>query len=51
MYGTAGGAFALANLLLARVLPIDDYAVIALMLAFFNFGIPMGPLGAHSVVN
>jgi hypothetical protein len=51
VYGTAGAAFALANLLLARVLPVDDYAVIALLLAFFNFGIPMGPLGADSVVN
>jgi O-antigen/teichoic acid export membrane protein len=51
IYGSAGAAFAAANLLLARVLPVADYAIVALVLAFFNFAIPMGPLGADAFVN
>lgn len=49
--GVAGVGFAAANLILARVLSRQEYALFALAVTFFNVGIPLAPLGADVVVN
>jgi O-antigen/teichoic acid export membrane protein len=49
--GLGGVGFALGNLLLARALPAEAFALTALGLAFLNLAIPLGPLGADGVVN
>ena len=48
--GLSGVAFALANLLLARVLPKEEYGRLALVLAIARVGISTGPLGANVIV-
>jgi O-antigen/teichoic acid export membrane protein len=47
----SGGAFALGNLLLARVLPKEEYGRFSLGLAIVMIGIVTGPLGAQIIVN
>ena len=47
----SGVAFAVANLLLARVLPKEEYGRFALVLAIATVGILTGPLGANVIVN
>ena len=49
--GLSGVAFALANLILARVLPKEEYGRFALVLAIATVGILTGPLGANVIVN
>jgi hypothetical protein len=49
--GLSGVAFALANLLLARVLPKEEYGLLALVLAISRIGISTGALGANVIVN
>jgi hypothetical protein len=51
IYGAAGVAFALSNLLLARALPVREYAFFALGVAFLNVAIPVAPLGLDGMVN
>jgi hypothetical protein len=46
-----GGAFALGNLILARVLPKEEYGRVSLALAIVMIGILTGPLGAQVIVN
>lgn len=43
--------FAAGNLLLARVLPKDDYGRISLFLALVQLGMVLGPLGVETVIN
>jgi O-antigen/teichoic acid export membrane protein len=47
----SGGAFALGNLILARVLPKEEYGRISLALAIIMIGILTGPIGAQVIVN
>lgn len=51
VFGLAGAGFVAANLILARLLPTLEYALFALVITFFNVGIPLAPLGADVVVN
>jgi O-antigen/teichoic acid export membrane protein len=51
IYGAAGAGFALANLLLARVLPTREYALVTLVLALANVGYALAPLGLDGIVN
>jgi hypothetical protein len=51
IYGGAGLAFAVANLLLARALPVQEYAFFALGVAFLNIAIPVAPLGLDGMIN
>lgn len=51
VFAAGGVGFALGNLLLARVLPEEDYGHIALFLALVQLGIVLGPLGAETVIN
>ncbi|MBA3318078.1 MAG: oligosaccharide flippase family protein [Gemmatimonadales bacterium] len=51
VYGAAGVGFAAANLILARVLPPAEYALVTLVLALANLGLAMAPLGIDGVVN
>jgi len=46
-----GGAFAVGNLVLARVLPKEEYGRFSLVLAIVMIGILTGPLGAQVIVN
>ncbi len=47
----SGGAFALGNLMLARVLPKEEYGRFSLGLAIVTIGILTGPLGGQIIVN
>jgi O-antigen/teichoic acid export membrane protein len=49
--GAAGAGFSLANLLLARGLPREEYAIFALVITFFNVAIPLAPLGVDVLLN
>ena len=51
VYGAAGAGFAGANLLLARVLPMDEYALFTLVIALGNLGFSVAPSGVDSIVN
>lgn len=51
VYGASGVAFVGANLLLARVLPSDDYAVLTLLVALGTLGYHLAPLGHDAAVN
>lgn len=51
VYGFAGAGFAGANLLLARVLPKDEYALFTLVIALGNLGFSVAPAGVDSIVN
>ena len=51
IYGAAGVGFAAANLLLARVLPTQEYALVTLVLALVNVGYALSPLGLDGIVN
>jgi O-antigen/teichoic acid export membrane protein len=46
----AGVAHAVANLLLARQLPVTQFAYVALFLAFLDFGAQVGTAGADTIV-
>jgi hypothetical protein len=51
VYGTAGAGFAIANLIMARVLPPTEYALVTLVVALVNVGYALAPLGTDGVVN
>jgi hypothetical protein len=51
VYAAAGAGFAGANLILARVLPQAEYAVLTLVVALVNVGFAMAPLGMDGIVN
>ena len=51
MLGLSGLAFAAANLLLARVLPKEEFGRFALLFAIIMIGQSTGPLGANVIVN
>jgi O-antigen/teichoic acid export membrane protein len=51
VYGAAGAAFAAANLILARVLPPAEYALLTLVVALVNVGYALAPVGIDGVVN
>lgn len=50
-FGLSGLAFIGANLLLARVLPVNEYAVIALLVSIGVIAGKTGPVGADGVIN
>ncbi len=49
--GLSGLGFAVANLVLARVLPTEQYALFTLVVALVNVGYPLAPAGADGMVN
>lgn len=51
VYGAAGAGFALANLILARVLPPGEYALVTLVVALVNVGFTLAPVGLDGMVN
>jgi O-antigen/teichoic acid export membrane protein len=51
VYGAAGAAFAIANLILARVLPPAEYALVTLVVALVNVGYALAPAGIDGIVN
>jgi O-antigen/teichoic acid export membrane protein len=51
VYGASGAGFAGANLILARVLPTEQYALFTLFIALGNLGYSLGPAGIDGVVN
>ena len=51
IYAGAGAGFALANLILARVLPTEEYALVTLVVALVNFGFALAPAGIDGMVN
>jgi O-antigen/teichoic acid export membrane protein len=50
VYGASGAGFAGANLILAYVLPRQEYALFTLVLALVNLAAPASPLGLDSLV-
>ncbi len=51
VYGAAGAGFAAANLILARVLPPAEYALLTLVVALVNVGFSLAPVGIDGIVN
>ena len=51
VYGASGAGFAGANLILARVLPESEYAMVTLVVALLNIGFFIAPAGLDGVVN
>ena len=51
VYGAAGAGFAIANLILARVLSAEEYALVTLVLALVNVGFALAPAGIDGIVN
>lgn len=51
VYAASGAGFAGANLILARVLPPNEYAMITLVIALLNVGFFVAPAGLDGVVN
>jgi O-antigen/teichoic acid export membrane protein len=49
--GLSGLGFAVANLLLARALPTEEYAVLTLVVALVNVGYPLAAAGVDGIVN
>jgi hypothetical protein len=49
--GLSGVGFAVANLVLARVLLTEQYALFTLVVALINVGYPLAPAGADGMVN
>ena len=49
--GLSGVGFAVANLVLARVMPTAEYALFTLVVAVVNVGYPLAPAGVDGVVN
>lgn len=49
--GLSGVGFAIANLVLARVLPTEEYAILTLVVALVNVGYPLAAAGVDVVVN
>ena len=51
VYGAAGAGFAAANLILARVLPPAEYALLTLVVALVNVGFALAPAGIDGIIN
>jgi O-antigen/teichoic acid export membrane protein len=51
VYGVSGLGFAGANLVLARVLPTEEYAVFTLVIALVNLGFALAPAGVDGLVH
>ncbi len=51
VYGASGLGFAGANLILARVLPTEQFALFTLVIALGNLGYSLAPAGLDGVVN
>jgi O-antigen/teichoic acid export membrane protein len=51
LFGLTGVGFVGANLVLAKILTPEDYALIALVVAIMGVAVPLGPLGIDGVVN
>ncbi len=51
VYGASGAGFAGANLILARVLPTEPYALFTLVIALGNLGSSLAPAGIDGIVN
>jgi O-antigen/teichoic acid export membrane protein len=51
VYAAAGAGFAVANLILARVLPPAEYAWLTLVVALVNVGYALAPAGIDGIVN
>ena len=51
LFGLTGVGFVGANLVLAKILAPEDYALIALVVAIMGVAVPLGPLGIDGVVN
>lgn len=51
IFGVAGLGFTVANLLFARSLSIEEYALFTLVLALYNVGYALAPAGLDSAVN
>ena len=49
--GVSGIGFAVANLVLARVLPTEQYALLTLVVALVNVGYPLAAAGVDGMVN
>ena len=50
IYGASGLGFAGANLILARVLPTQEYALFTLVIAVVNLSFALAPLGVDGIV-
>ncbi len=50
-FAAGGLGFALGNLLLARLLPVEEYGALSLFLALTQIGITIGPFGFVTTVN
>lgn len=50
-YGFTGVGFAGSNLILAKTLPILEYATLSLIVSIFFLAVPLAPLGANGVIN
>jgi O-antigen/teichoic acid export membrane protein len=48
-FALGGGGFALANLLLARNLPVEEYGLIVLFVAVIQLGATLGPAGMDTI--
>ena len=51
MFATSGLAFAAANIIWARTLPVDAYAIVALSIAILNLALRLAPFGADLEIN
>lgn len=51
VFASGGVGFAVGSILLARVLPEEEFGRVALFLALTQLGITLGPLGVETVVN
>jgi O-antigen/teichoic acid export membrane protein len=51
VYGASGLGFAGANLILARVLPTEEYGLFTLVIALVNLSFALAPLGVDGMVN
>ena len=51
VYAAAGAGFAAANLILARVLPASEYAIVTLVFALVMVGFALAPAGIDGIVN
>lgn len=50
-FAAGGAGFAAGNILLARLLPAEQFGIIALVLALNQFGVTFGPIGLEVVAN
>jgi O-antigen/teichoic acid export membrane protein len=51
VYAASGAGLAVANLILARVLPSEEYAMVTLVMALLNVGFYIAPVGLDGIVN